>query len=74
MYPPLPSVQILQVACGGMHTVVLTTDGQIYTWGVNDEGALGRETGVSLVPLRVSRQTFWAWKWLSASLACCEDW
>ena len=38
-------MQILQVACGGMHTAVLTAAGLVYTWGVNDEGALGRETG-----------------------------
>lgn len=41
-----PALQVLQVACGGMHTAVLTADGGVYTWGVNDEGALGRETGV----------------------------
>lgn len=42
--PPLP--QVLQIACGGMHTVALLDDGRIFSWGVNDEGALGRETGV----------------------------
>lgn len=31
-----------------MHTVVLTSDNHIYTWGVNDEGALGRETAGEL--------------------------
>lgn len=36
--------KVLQVACGGMHTVALAEDGTVYTWGVNDEGALGRET------------------------------
>jgi regulator of chromosome condensation len=36
--------RILQVACGGMHTVVLAEDRSVYSWGVNDEGALGRET------------------------------
>jgi regulator of chromosome condensation len=41
--PPNPP-QILQVVCGGMHTVVLTEDRQVFSWGVNDEGALGRET------------------------------
>lgn len=30
-----------------MHTVVLTEGGQVYSWGVNDEGALGRPTGES---------------------------
>ncbi|KAI3438963.1 hypothetical protein D9Q98_001377 [Chlorella vulgaris] len=40
--------QVLQIACGGMHTVVLTEDRQIFSWGVNDEGALGRETAGEL--------------------------
>lgn len=35
---------INQVACGPMHTVSLTHDGQVYTYGCNDEGALGRVT------------------------------
>lgn len=35
---------IVQVACGGMHTVALTVDNKIITWGVNDAGALGRST------------------------------
>ena len=26
-----------------MHTVALSTMGKVYTWGCNDEGALGRE-------------------------------
>ena len=39
---------ILQIVCGGMHTVVLTEDRSIFSWGVNDEGALGRETAGEL--------------------------
>ncbi|KAF6262444.1 regulator of chromosome condensation 1/beta-lactamase-inhibitor protein II, partial [Scenedesmus sp. NREL 46B-D3] len=39
--------RLLGVACGGMHTVALAEDGSIYTWGVNDEGALGRPTSGS---------------------------
>ncbi|TWU72319.1 Regulator of chromosome condensation [Metarhizium rileyi] len=35
---------VVQVACGGMHTIALTADNKILTWGVNDEGALGRDT------------------------------
>ncbi|KAJ5632228.1 Ran exchange factor Prp20/Pim1 [Penicillium lividum] len=37
-------VGVVQVAVGGMHCVALTHDNQIYTWGVNDQGSLGRET------------------------------
>ncbi|KAF8057653.1 RCC1 [Scenedesmus sp. PABB004] len=36
--------RLLSVACGGMHTVALAEDGSVWTWGVNDEGALGRPT------------------------------
>lgn len=34
----------MDVACGAMHTVVILEDGTIWTSGVNDDGALGRET------------------------------
>jgi regulator of chromosome condensation len=39
--------QIVQVAAGGMHTAALDRDGAVFTWGVNDEGALGRPTSGS---------------------------
>jgi len=35
--------KIIKIACGGMHTLVLTTMGRIYSWGCNDDGALGRD-------------------------------
>ncbi|CAL4061856.1 unnamed protein product, partial [Meganyctiphanes norvegica] len=35
---------IVAVAAGGLHTVCLDKDGKVYTWGNNDEGALGRLT------------------------------
>ncbi|KAM4062725.1 regulator of chromosome condensation (RCC1) repeat domain-containing protein [Hirsutella rhossiliensis] len=38
------SVGVVQIACGGMHAVALTRDHRILTWGVNDQGALGRDT------------------------------
>lgn len=38
--------QVIQVCAGGMHTVCLTSTGQVYTFGCNDEGALGRDTSV----------------------------
>lgn len=36
--------QVLSVCSGDMHSVAITEDGSVYTWGVNDEGALGRPT------------------------------
>lgn len=38
------SVGVVQIAAGGMHAVALTHDNKILTWGVNDQGALGRDT------------------------------
>ncbi|KAJ5935674.1 Ran exchange factor Prp20/Pim1 [Penicillium verhagenii] len=41
---PADKVGVVQVAVGGMHCVALTHDNQIFTWGVNDQGSLGRDT------------------------------
>ena len=34
--------RIVSVACGGMHTAAVGVDGLVWTWGCNDDGALGR--------------------------------
>ncbi|KAJ5654027.1 hypothetical protein N7490_001030 [Penicillium lividum] len=39
------NVGVVHIAVGGVHSAALTHDNQILTWGVNDEGALGRDTG-----------------------------
>jgi len=46
IHPLLPAenVGVVQIACGGMHSVALTKNNKILTWGVNDQGALGRDT------------------------------
>lgn len=41
---PAASVGVVQIAAGGMHVVALTHDNKILSWGVNDQGALGRDT------------------------------
>lgn len=41
------TVGVVSVACGGMHTLVLTKDNTILSWGINDHGALGRDTDAS---------------------------
>lgn len=33
---------VVQVTAGGMHTMCLTKDGVVFSWGCNDEGSLGR--------------------------------
>lgn len=40
--------QVRQSAAGGMHTVALLDNGSVQSWGVNDEGALGRQTAGEL--------------------------
>jgi regulator of chromosome condensation len=35
---------IVDVAVGGMHVAALDSDGGVWTWGVNDQGSLGRDT------------------------------
>ncbi|KAL2117816.1 hypothetical protein VTJ04DRAFT_7476 [Mycothermus thermophilus] len=41
---PYLSGVVVQVSLGAMHGVALTADNRILTWGVNDHGALGRDT------------------------------
>ncbi|KAL2024296.1 hypothetical protein VTK56DRAFT_8778 [Thermocarpiscus australiensis] len=43
--PDNPSaLHVVQLDCGGIHTIALTKTNEIVTWGVNDNGALGRDT------------------------------
>ncbi|XP_044213219.1 probable E3 ubiquitin-protein ligase HERC4 [Thunnus albacares] len=44
------NIPVSQVACGSQHSVALTKDGQVYTWGQNSSGQLGlgkRELGAN---------------------------
>ena len=36
-----------QIACGGCHTVALTKEGKVYTWGCNSNGQLGHGDNTS---------------------------
>jgi alpha-tubulin suppressor-like RCC1 family protein len=40
-------VRVAQIACGGYHTVVLTTNKQIYVWGDNRYGQFGCPTATA---------------------------
>lgn len=42
--PFLAKLGVVHIAVGGMHCAAITADNQIVTWGVNDQGALGRDT------------------------------
>ena len=35
---------MISAAAGGMHNVFITESGSVFTFGCNDEGALGRKT------------------------------
>ncbi|KAF2660517.1 RCC1/BLIP-II [Lophiostoma macrostomum CBS 122681] len=48
----LSNMSVVRIAAGGMHVVALTKDNQILTWGVNDNGALGRDTSHVDVKMR----------------------
>lgn len=37
-------VGIVDIAVGGMHCAAIDKDGRVWTWGVNDQGVLGRDT------------------------------
>lgn len=44
--------KVKKIKCGTIHTLVLTTDNKLYSWGCNDEYALGRE-GDESIPMEV---------------------
>ena len=50
--PGVPAKSIIKISCGGLHTVALCRDGVVFSWGNNDDGALGR-IGAENTPLRV---------------------
>lgn len=43
-YLPRDEAKIVSFAVGGMHTIALDANNNIWSWGCNDVGALGRDT------------------------------
>ncbi|KAJ1831767.1 hypothetical protein LPJ63_004044 [Coemansia sp. RSA 2711] len=41
--PALADVPVVDVASGGLHTMALGADGRLWSWGCNDQKALGRD-------------------------------
>ncbi|TMW65848.1 hypothetical protein Poli38472_003613 [Pythium oligandrum] len=48
----LAKTPVVRVMCGGLHCAAITREGEIYTWGCNDDGALGR-SGDENLPAKV---------------------
>ena len=52
------NVTVGQVLCGGHHSAALSTDGQVFTWGFDDDGRLGHGSpGHQLLPKPVHALT-----------------
>ncbi|KAF2673256.1 RCC1/BLIP-II [Microthyrium microscopicum] len=43
----IPTTGIIHLSSGPVHTTVVTQNGQIMNWGINDDSALGRNTSFS---------------------------
>lgn len=50
----LKDEKIIKVRCGSIHTLALSSQGTLYSWGCNDEGALGRE-GDESTPSQINK-------------------
>ena len=44
-------IKVVKIACGSQHTLILSDEGQVFTFGNSDDGCLGREiTNSSTIP------------------------
>jgi alpha-tubulin suppressor-like RCC1 family protein len=54
----LSDKQIIDICCGGYHTLVLTNRGEVYAWGENTKGQIGNQTSgfdqYQLIPIKVN--------------------
>lgn len=51
-YLPHDSSKIVSFAVGGMHTIAVDSEDNIWSWGCNDVGALGRDTSGAVEKLK----------------------
>ena len=49
----LSDKKVVSVAVGSLHNLALTSDGRVFSWGCNDDGALGR-AGQENIPLPIA--------------------
>ncbi|XP_034282768.1 RCC1 and BTB domain-containing protein 2 isoform X6 [Pantherophis guttatus] len=51
----LVNKKVIEVACGSHHSMVLTADGEVYSWGYNNSGQIGSgSTANQPIPRRVT--------------------
>ncbi|XP_077014348.1 RCC1 and BTB domain-containing protein 2 isoform X2 [Tamandua tetradactyla] len=51
----LSNKHVVEVACGSYHSLVLTSDGEVFAWGYNNSGQVGSgSTGNQTIPRRVT--------------------
>ncbi|XP_048656888.1 RCC1 and BTB domain-containing protein 2 isoform X3 [Marmota marmota marmota] len=51
----LSNKQVIEVACGSYHSLVLTADGEVFAWGYNNSGQVGSgSTANQPIPRRVT--------------------
>jgi len=50
----------VKVVCGSTHSLVLTSEGKIYSWGSNDKGQLGhgKKSNLEKEPIMVIRSIY----------------
>ena len=64
-------LQVLTVSCGHFHTLAVTKDGTLWTFGHGHQGALGHnDRNDRLVPTRIEAQHFGNSKIVSVACAC----
>ncbi|CAM9441739.1 unnamed protein product, partial [Phaeothamnion confervicola] len=68
----LRNISATQIACGSLHSVLLTDSGRLWTWGVNDDGALGRP-GPQDVPTLVGAAAVEGLRFLQVAAGDCHS-
>jgi regulator of chromosome condensation len=43
-------IKVSLIQCGSQHNMAVSSQGKVYSWGCNDDGALGRTTLPENVP------------------------
>ena len=57
----LKSKRVRDISCGSSHSAAITSNGDLYTWGLGDYGRLGHgDNTTQLKPKQVSLETLWS--------------